>query len=117
MAREVRPDEISNILKQQLQQFEQDVDVYDSGTVLEVGDGIARVHGLANAMASEMIEFPNDIYGIAFNLEEDNVGCVLFGEDQLIHEGDTAKRTGRLPEVPVGEALLGPDRRCAWSTD
>ena len=107
MAREVRPDEISNILKQQLQQFEQDVDVYDSGTVLEVGDGIARVHGLANAMASEMIEFPNDIYGIAFNLEEDNVGCVLFGEDQLIHEGDTAKRTGRLPEVPVGEALLG----------
>ena len=78
MAREVRPDEISNILKQQLQQFEQDVDVYDSGTVLEVGDGIARVHGLANAMASEMIEFPNDIFGIAFNLEEDNVGCVLF---------------------------------------
>ena len=77
MAREVRPDEISNILKQQLQQFELDVDVYDSGTVLEVGDGIARVHGLANAMASEMIEFPNDIYGIAFNLEEDNVGCVL----------------------------------------
>ena len=107
MAREVRPDEISNILKQQLQQFQQDVDVYDSGTVLEVGDGIARVHGLANAMASEMIEFPNDIYGIAFNLEEDNVGCVLFGEDQLIHEGDTAKRTGSLPEVPVGEALLG----------
>ena len=107
MAREVRPDEISNILKQQLQQFEQDVDVYDSGTVLEVGDGIARVHGLANAMASEMIEFPNDIYGIAFNLEEDNVGCVLFGEDQLIHEGDIAKRTERLAEVPVGEALLG----------
>ncbi|CAI8033517.1 ATP synthase subunit alpha [Geodia barretti] len=83
------------------------MDVYDSGTVLEVGDGIARVHGLANAMASEMIEFPNDVYGIAFNLEEDNVGCVLFGEDQLIHEGDTAKRTGRLLEVPVGEALLG----------
>ena len=107
MAREVRPDEISNILKQQLQQFEQDVDVYDSGTVLEVGDGIARVHGLANAMASEMIEFPNGIFGIAFNLEEDNVGCVLFGEDRLIHEGDTAKRTGRLAEVPVGEALLG----------
>ena len=107
MAREVRPDEISNILKQQLQQFEQDVDVYTSGTVLEVGDGIARVHGLANAMASEMIEFPNDVYGIAFNLEEDNVGCVLFGEDQLIHEGDTVKCTGRLLEVPVGEALLG----------
>ena len=100
MAREVRPDEISNILKQQLQQFEQDVDVYDSGTVLEVGDGIARVHGLANAMASEMIEFPNDIYGIAFNLEEDNVGCVLFGEDQLIHEGDTAKTDRKASRSP-----------------
>ena len=65
--------------------------------------------GLANAMASEMIEFPNDVYGIAFNLEEDNVGCVLFGEDRLIHEGDTVKRTGRYLEVPVGEALLGAD--------
>ena len=107
MAREVRPDEISNILKQQLLQFEQDVDVYESGTVLEVGDGIARVHGLANAMASEMIKFPNDVFGIAFNLEEDNVGCVLFGEDQLIHEGDTVERTGKLADVPVGEALLG----------
>ena len=107
MAREVRPDEVSNILKQQLLQYSRQVDVYDSGTVLEVGDGIARVHGLANAMASEMIEFPNGIYGMAFNLEEDNVGCVLFGEDKLIHEGDLVKRTNRLLEVPVGEALLG----------
>jgi F-type H+-transporting ATPase subunit alpha len=107
MAREVRPDEVSNILKQQLLQYSREVDVYDSGTVLEVGDGIARVHGLANAMASEMIEFPNDVFGMAFNLEEDNVGCVLFGEDKLIHEGDVAKRTNRLLEVPVGDALLG----------
>lgn len=107
MAREVRPDEVSNILKQQLLQFNQQVDVYDSGTVLDVGDGIARVHGLANVMASEMIEFPNDVFGMAFNLEEDNVGCVLFGEDKLIHEGDLAKRTNRLLEVPVGEELLG----------
>ncbi len=107
MAREVRPDEVSNILKQQLLQYSQQVDVYDSGTVLEVGDGIARVHGLANVMASEMIEFPNGVAGMAFNLEEDNVGCVLFGEDKLIHEGDLAKRTNRLLEVPVGEALLG----------
>lgn len=107
MAREVRPDEVSNILKQQLLQFDQQVDVYDSGTVLDVGDGIARVHGLANVMASEMIEFPNDVFGMAFNLEEDNVGCVLFGEDKLIHEGDIAKRTNRLLEVPVGEGLLG----------
>ena len=107
MAREVRPDEVSNILKQQLLQYSQQVDVYDSGTVLDVGDGIARVHGLANVMASEMIEFPNEVSGMAFNLEEDNVGCVLFGEDKLIHEGDLAKRTNRLLEVPVGEALLG----------
>ena len=107
MAREVRPDEVSNILKQQLLQYSREVDVYDSGTVLEVGDGIARVHGLANAMASEMIEFPNNIFGMAFNLEEDNVGCVLFGEDKFIHEGDIAKRTNRLLEVPVGDALLG----------
>lgn len=107
MARGVRPDEVSNILKQQLLQYSREVDVYDSGTVLQVGDGIARVHGLANAMSSEMIEFPNDIYGMAFNLEEDNVACVLFGEDKLIHEGDLVKRTNRLLEVPVGEALLG----------
>jgi F-type H+-transporting ATPase subunit alpha len=107
MAREVRPDEVSNILKQQLLEYRQQIDIYESGTVLEVGDGIARVHGLANAMASEMIEFPNDVYGMAFNLEEDNVGCVLFGEDKFIHEGDLAKRTNRLLEVPVGEALLG----------
>ena len=107
MAREVRPDEVSNILKQQLLQYRQEVDVYDSGTVLEVGDGIARVHGLANAMAGEQIAFPNDVFGMAFNLEEDNVGCVLFGEDKLVHEGDLVKRTGALLDVPVGEELLG----------
>ena len=89
MAKDVRPDEISSILKQQLLQYSRDVDVYDMGTVLQVGDGIARVHGLANAMAGERIEFPNDVFGMVFNLEEDNVGCVLFGEDKLIHEGDT----------------------------
>jgi F-type H+-transporting ATPase subunit alpha len=107
MAREVRPDEVSSILKQQLLQYSRQVDVYDSGTVLQVGDGIARVHGLANAMAGERVEFPNDVFGMAFNLEEDNVGCVLFGEDKLIHEGDLVKRTNALLEVPVGEALLG----------
>ena len=107
MAKDVRPDEISSILKQQLLQYSRDVDVYDMGTVLQVGDGIARVHGLANAMAGERIEFPNDVFGMVFNLEEDNVGCVLFGEDKLIHEGDTVKRTNALLEVPVGEELLG----------
>ena len=107
MAREVRPDEVSSILKQQLLQYNRDVDVYDAGTVLQVGDGIARVHGLANAMAGEEILFPNNVMGMVFNLEEDNVGCVLFGEDTEVREGDTVKRTNSLLEVPVGEALLG----------
>ncbi len=103
----VQPDEISAILKQQLLGFEKQVDVYESGTVLYVGDGIARVHGLGNVRASELVEFPHGIMGMALNLEEDNVGCVLFGDDTLIHEGDEVKRTGRIVEVPVGEALLG----------
>ena len=107
MARDVRPDEVSSILKQQLLQYSRDIDVYDAGTVLQVGDGIARVHGLANAMAGEEMEFPNGVMGMVFNLEEDNVGCVLFGEDTEVREGDTVKRTNSLLAVPVGEALLG----------
>jgi len=104
---DVRPDEVSKILAQQLVEFDRGVDIYDTGTVLQVGDGIARVHGLANVMASELVEFPHGIMGMAFNLEEDNVGCILFGEDTEIKEGDTVKRTKRILEVPVGEALLG----------
>ena len=107
MAREIRPDEVSDILRQQLKEFDKSVDVYDMGTVIEVGDGIARVHGLANAMSGELIQFPNNILGMAFNLEEDNVGCVLFGEDRLIKEGDIAKRTNNVIRVPVGDELLG----------
>ena len=103
----VQPDEISQILKQQLLGFEKEIDIYETGTVLYVGDGIARVHGLANVRATELVEFPNGVMGMALNLEEDNVGCVLFGEDTLINEGDQVKRTGRIVEVPVGEALLG----------
>jgi F-type H+-transporting ATPase subunit alpha len=103
----VQPDEISKILKQQLLGFEKEVDVYESGTVLYVGDGIARVHGLGNVRATELVEFPHGIMGMALNLEADNVGCVLFGDVTLIHEGDTVKRTGRIVEVPVGEQLLG----------
>ena len=103
----VQPDEISAILKQQLLGFEKQVDVYESGTVLYVGDGIARVHGLGNVRASELVEFPHGIMGMALNLEADNVGCVLFGDDTRIHEGDEVKRTGRIVEVPVGEGLLG----------
>ncbi|NKB66995.1 MAG: F0F1 ATP synthase subunit alpha [Candidatus Latescibacteria bacterium] len=103
----VQPDEISQILKQQLLDFDKEVDIYESGTVLYVGDGIARVHGLTNVRATELVEFPGGIMGMALNLEEDNVGCVLFGDDVNIREGDLVKRTGRIVEVPVGEELLG----------
>ena len=103
----VRPGEISAILKQQLLGFEREVDVSEIGSVLYVGDGIARVHGLGNVCATEMVEFPHGIMGMALNLEEDNVGCVLFGSDTHIVEGDRVKRTGRIIEVPVGEELLG----------
>jgi F-type H+-transporting ATPase subunit alpha len=104
---EVRPDEVSTILRKQLSGFEKEVDVYDVGTVLQVGDGIARIYGLSKVMASELVEFPNDVFGMVLNLEEDNVGCVLFGETDLIREGDTVKRTGRVASMPVGEAMLG----------
>ena len=103
----VQPDEISQILKQQLLGFEKEIDIYETGTVLYVGDGIARVHGLGNVRATELVEFPNGVMGMALNLEESNVGCVLFGADTLVNEGDQVKRTGRIVEVPVGEALLG----------
>ena len=102
---QIRPDEISALLKQQILDSRIDIDVYESGTVQQVGDGVARVQGLGNVQTSELVEFPNGIMGMALNLEEDNVGCVLFGDDTLIREGDEAKRTGRIAEVPVGEAL------------
>ncbi len=104
---EVRPDEVTAILRKQLTGFSSEVDVYDVGTVLQVGDGVARVYGLANVMASELVEFPNGVFGMALNLEEDNVGVILFGDDKLVKEGDTVKRTGKVASVPVGEELLG----------
>ena len=104
---QIRPDEVSDILKQQILEAERDIDVYETGTVLQVGDGVARVHGLGNAQASELVAFPDNIMGMAFNLEEDNVGCVLFGDDTAIKEGDQVRRTGRVVEVPVGDELLG----------
>ncbi len=104
---EVRPDEISAILRKQLSGFESEVDIYDVGTVLQVGDGIARVYGLSQVMASELVEFPNDVFGMVLNLEEDSVGCVLFGDTTLVKEGDTVKRTKRVASMPVGEAMLG----------
>ena len=103
----LRPEEISSIIKQQIENYETSVDIVDVGTVIQVGDGIARVYGLEKAMAGELLEFPNDVYGMAMNLEEDNIGCVILGSFLGIKEGDQVKRTGRIVEVPVGEALIG----------
>lgn len=103
----IRPDEISSILRKQLAGFESEVDIYERGKVLQVGDGIARVYGLSKVMASELVEFPNGVFGMVLNLEEDNVGCVLFGDSNLVKEGDEVKRTGRLASIPVGMELLG----------
>jgi len=104
---EIKVEEISELLRRQITDFEKRVDVSEIGTVISVGDGIARVYGLENCMASELLEFPNGIYGMALNLEEDMVGAVLFGEDTLVKEGDIVKRTGRIMSVPVGDALIG----------
>jgi len=104
---ELKADEISELIKKQITDFEKRVDVSEVGTVVKVGDGIAKIYGLDKCMASELLQFPNDVYGMALNLEEDSVGAVLFGEDTLIKEGDVVKRTGKIMSVPVGEALLG----------
>src|SRR5687768_18555357 len=105
----VKPDEITSILKSRIEGIDQDggADRSEVGTVLSIGDGIARVHGLDNCMSLEMLELPHDVTGLALNLEADNVGAVLFGEWDKIEEGNTVKRTGRLLEIPVGEELLG----------
>ena len=103
----IKADEISKIIKDQLGDYSLDVDVAEIGTVVSVGDGIARLHGIEGAMATEMLEFPHGIFGIALNLEEDGVGSVLLGESTRIKEGDTVKRTGRVMSVPVGDAMLG----------
>ena len=103
----IRPEEISSIISKEIKQFETELKMESVGVVLTVGDGIARVYGLENVMASELVEFPGGVYGQALNLEEDSVGCVILGEDRGIKEGDTAKCTGRTVEVPVGPAMLG----------
>ncbi|CAI4030150.1 ATP synthase F1, alpha subunit [Nitrospira tepida] len=104
---QIKAEEISSIIKEKIKGFDQAVDVSERGSVIQVGDGIAKIYGLEGAMAGEMLEFPGNVYGIALNLEEDNVGAVLMGEDTGIKEGDPVKRTGRIAEVPVGEALVG----------
>src|SRR5512139_304430 len=104
---QLRAEEISNIIKQQIASYEKAVDVVETGTVLTVGDGIARIYGLDGAMAGELVEFTGGLVGMVLNLEEDNVGVAIFGSDISVREGDTVKRTGRIVEVPVGPALLG----------
>lgn len=103
----IRPEEISTLIKKQIEQYESDIQVVDVGTVIQIGDGIARVHGLEKCMAGELLEFEGGVVGMALNLEEDNVGVVIMGPYKGIREGDQVKRTGRIMEVPVGEALLG----------
>src|SRR3954465_1829467 len=104
---EIKPDEIASILRQRIEGLDADsADLSEVGTVLSVGDGIARVHGLDNCMSLEMLELPHDVTGLALNLEEDNVGTVLFGEWDNLVAGDTVKRTGHLLRIPVGEHLL-----------
>lgn len=103
----LRPEEISSVIKEQVKRYAAELEVSDVGTVIQVADGIARIHGLENAMQGELLEFPGEVYGMVLNLEEDNVGAVLLGDQKNINEGDTVKTTGRVVEVPVGDAMLG----------
>jgi len=103
----LRPEEITSVLKSRIRQYEAGVDIQEVGTVVQVGDGVARIQGLENAVASEMLELPHGVVGLTLNLEEDSIGAVLMGEDTLIKEGDQVKRTGKVIQVPVGEALIG----------
>ena len=103
----LKPEEISSVIKEQIKRYASQLEVADVGTVIQVADGIARIHGLENAMQGELLEFPGEVYGMVMNLEEDNVGAVLLGSQKNISEGDTVKTTGRVVEVPVGDAMLG----------
>ena len=103
----LRPEEISSVIKEQIERYATGLEVSDVGTVIQVADGIARIHGLEKAMQGELLEFPGGVYGMVLNLEEDNVGAVLLGDSRNISEKDTVKTTGRVVEVPVGDALIG----------
>ena len=103
----IKPEEITSIIKKEIEKYEKHIKTVDSGTIVQVGDGIARVYGLDDCMEGELLEFPNGVYGMALNLEQDNVGCVLLGSEEGIKEGDVVKRSNKIVEVPVGEALIG----------
>ena len=110
----LRPEEISSVIKEQIERYSSELNVSDVGTVIQVADGIARVHGLENAMQGELLEFPSEVYGMVLNLEEDNVGAVLLGDHKNINEGDTVKTTGRVVEVPVGDCIIPKIRISAF---
>src|SRR4051812_23349204 len=103
----IRPEEITSVIKKQLEGYQGGTELKEEGSVLQVGDGIARVYGLENAMAGELLELPHGVMGMVLNLEKENVGCVLLGPDKLIEEGAPVKRTGRIMSVPVGDAMIG----------
>ncbi len=103
----MNPEEITAIIKDQIKNYDVDLNVDDVGSVIEIGDGIAHIHGLDKAMAGELLDFGNDIYGLVLNLEQDNVGAVILGGETKIKEGSQVKRTGRIMQVPVGEAMIG----------
>jgi len=103
----LRPEEITSILRERIEQYDVETDLSEVGTVLQIGDGIARIYGLENAVAMEMLELEHGVVGLAFNLEEDDVGAALFGEWEHVTEGEPVKRSGKIASVPVGEALLG----------
>ena len=103
----IKPEEITSIIKNEIKNYEKELETVDSGTIIQIGDGVARVYGLEECMEGELLEFPNQVFGMALNLEQDNVGCVLLGSEEGIKEGDIVKRTGKIVEVPVGEDLIG----------
>lgn len=108
----LRPEEISKIIKEQIKRYDDTLEVSETGTIITVGDGIALIYGLENAMAGELLLFPGNVYGMALNLEEEHVGAVIMGSDANIKEGDEVKRTGRIVEVPVGELYAWTCREC-----
>ena len=103
----LKPDEISTLIKNEIENYSNELDVSDFGRVMQVGDGIARIYGLRNCMSGELLKFPHDVYGMAMNLEEDNVGAVILGDDYTIGEGDIVKPTGTVVQMPVGENMIG----------
>jgi len=104
---QIKAEEIASVLEKEILDFKKEMDVSEVGEVIQVGDGIARIYGLENVMSSELIEFPNEVFGMALNLEEDNIGCILFGRSELVNEGDVVKRTGKIMEIPVGKEVVG----------